>query len=96
MGDQGYGLHPPTVATHSRNEVKSFNEPWAVEICMGPYGGGRQSFAGCEGSAQGMETQTNRLINMESSHSDETRLADAIRAGKELGIHNAVISADLP
>ena len=50
MGDQGFGLHPPTVQRIAR-EVKSVHD-MGVEICM--VIGGGNIFRGLQGSAQGM------------------------------------------
>ena len=48
MGDQGYGLHPPTVSRIA-DEVKSVHD-LGVEICM--VIGGGNIFRGLQGSAQ--------------------------------------------
>ena len=50
MGDQGYGLHPPTVQRIA-DEVKSVHD-MGVEICM--VIGGGNIFRGLQGSAQGL------------------------------------------
>jgi uridylate kinase len=60
MGDQGYGLHPPTVARIA-NEVKSVHE-LGIEICM--VIGGGNIFRGLQGSAQGMERTTADYMGM--------------------------------
>ena len=49
MGDQGYGLHPPTVERIAQ-EVKAVHD-LGVEICM--VIGGGNIFRGLQGSAQG-------------------------------------------
>ena len=49
MGDQGYGLHPPTVQRIA-NEVKSVHD-LGVEICM--VIGGGNIFRGLQGSEIG-------------------------------------------
>ena len=54
MGDQGYGLHPPTVARIAQ-EVKAVHD-MGVEICM--VIGGGNIFRGHPGSAQGLERTT--------------------------------------
>ena len=54
MGDQGFGLHPPTVQRIAE-EVKSVHD-MGVEICM--VIGGGNIFRGLAGSAQGMERTT--------------------------------------
>ena len=60
MGDQGYGLHPPTVERIAR-EVKSVHD-MGVEICM--VIGGGNIFRGLQGSAQGMERTTADYMGM--------------------------------
>ena len=51
MGDQGFGLHPPTVQRIA-DEVKAVYD-LGVEICL--VIGGGNIFRGLQGSAQGME-----------------------------------------
>ena len=51
MGDQGFGLNPPTVERIAR-EVQTVHE-MGVEICM--VIGGGNIFRGIQGSAQGVE-----------------------------------------
>ena len=60
MGDQGYGLHPPTVERIAA-EVKTVHEMGA-EICM--VIGGGNIFRGLQGSAQGMERTTADYMGM--------------------------------
>ncbi|MFC3118063.1 uridine monophosphate kinase [Jhaorihella thermophila] len=60
MGDQGFGLHPPTVQRIAR-EVKSVHD-LGVEICM--VIGGGNIFRGLSGSAQGMERTTADYMGM--------------------------------
>ena len=60
MGDQGYGLHPPTVSRIAA-EVKSVHD-LGVEICM--VIGGGNIFRGLQGSAQGMERTTADYMGM--------------------------------
>ena len=60
MGDQGFGLHPPTVERIAR-EVQSVHE-LGVEICM--VIGGGNIFRGLQGSAQGMERTTADYMGM--------------------------------
>ena len=86
MGDQGYGLHPPTVARIAA-EVKSVHD-LGVEICM--VIGGGNIFRGLQGSAQGMERATADYMGMLATVMN----ALAMQAGLEaLGIHTRVISA---
>ena len=60
MGDQGYGLHPPTVERVAR-EVKAVADT-GVEVCM--VIGGGNIFRGLQGSAQGMERTTADYMGM--------------------------------
>ena len=60
MGDQGYGLHPPTVQRIAE-EVKSVHD-LGVEISM--VIGGGNIFRGLQGSAQGMERTTADYMGM--------------------------------
>ncbi len=60
MGDQGFGLHPPTVQRIAQ-EVKSVHD-LGVEICM--VIGGGNIFRGLAGSAQGMERTTADYMGM--------------------------------
>ena len=60
MGDQGFGLHPPTVERIAK-EVQSVQE-MGVEICM--VIGGGNIFRGLQGSAQGMERTTADYMGM--------------------------------
>ena len=57
MGDQGFGLHPPTVERIAK-EVKTVHDV-GVEICM--VIGGGNIFRGLSGSAQGDGTYDSRL-----------------------------------
>jgi uridylate kinase len=86
MGDQGFGLHPPTVERIAR-EVKSVHD-LGVEICM--VIGGGNIFRGLQGSAQGMERTTADYMGMLATVMN----ALAMQSGLEqLGIHTRVISA---
>ena len=60
MGDQGFGLHPPTVERIAK-EVKTVHD-MGVEICM--VIGGGNIFRGLSGSAQGMERTTADYMGM--------------------------------
>ena len=60
MGEQGYGLHPPTVERIA-NEIKTVHD-LGVEICM--VIGGGNIFRGLQGSAQGMERTTADYMGM--------------------------------
>ncbi len=86
MGDQGYGLHPPTVARIAR-EVKSVHD-LGVEICM--VIGGGNIFRGLSGSAQGMERATADYMGMLATVMNALGMQAALEA---LDIHTRVISA---
>ncbi len=86
MGDQGYGLHPPTVARIAQ-EVKSVHE-MGVEICM--VIGGGNIFRGLAGSAQGMERTTADYMGMLATVMNALAMQSALET---LGIFTRVISA---
>ena len=86
MGDQGYGLHPPTVARIA-NEVKSVHD-MGTEICM--VIGGGNIFRGLQGSAQGMERATADYMGMLATVMNALAMQSALEAK---GIHTRVISA---
>ncbi|SDG22183.1 UMP kinase [Sulfitobacter delicatus] len=86
MGDQSYGLHPPTVARIAR-EVQSVHE-LGVEICM--VIGGGNIFRGLQGSAQGMERTTADYMGMLATVMNALAMQSAL---EDLGIHTRVISA---
>ena len=86
MGDQGFGLHPPTVARVA-SEVKSVHD-LGVEICM--VIGGGNIFRGLQGSAQGMERTTADYMGMLATVMNALAMQSALEA---LGIHTRVISA---
>jgi uridylate kinase len=86
MGDQGYGLHPPTVQRIAR-EVLSVQE-MGVEICM--VIGGGNIFRGLQGSAQGMERTTADYMGMLATVMNALAMQAALEA---LGLHTRVISA---
>ncbi len=86
MGDQGYGLHPPTVARIA-HEVKSVHD-LGVEICM--VIGGGNIFRGLAGSAQGMERTTADYMGMLATVMNALGMQAQLEA---LGIHTRVISA---
>ena len=66
MGDQGYGLHPPTVERIAA-EIKAVHD-LNVEICL--VIGGGNIFRGLQGSAQGMERTTACLLYTSPSPRD--------------------------
>ena len=86
MGDQGYGLHPPTVARVAR-EIKSVHD-LGVEICM--VIGGGNIFRGLQGSAQGMERTTADYMGMLATVMNALAMQSAMEA---LEVHTRVISA---
>jgi len=86
MGDQGFGLHPPTVERIAR-EVQSVQE-MGVEICM--VIGGGNIFRGLSGSAQGMERTTADYMGMLATVMNALAMQSALEG---LGIHTRVISA---
>ncbi|AUH34700.1 UMP kinase [Paracoccus tegillarcae] len=86
MGDQNYGLNPPTVARIA-NEVESVHK-MGVEICM--VIGGGNIFRGLQGSAQGMERTTADYMGMLATVMNALAMQSALEAK---GIHTRVISA---
>ncbi len=86
MGDQGYGLHPPTVARIAR-EIKSVHD-LGVEICL--VIGGGNIFRGLQGSAQGMERTTADYMGMLATVMNALAMQSSLEA---LGVHTRVISA---
>ncbi|MGO4917418.1 UMP kinase [Pseudogemmobacter sp. W21_MBD1_M6] len=86
MGDQGFGLHPPTVQRIAR-EVKTVHD-MGVEICM--VIGGGNIFRGLQGSAQGMERTTADYMGMLATVMNALAMQSAM---EELNIHTRVISA---
>ena len=86
MGDQGFGLHPPTVERIAA-EVQSVHE-MGVEICM--VIGGGNIFRGLQGSAQGMERTTADYMGMLATVMNALAMQGAL---EKLNIHTRVISA---
>jgi uridylate kinase len=86
MGDQGFGLHPPTVERIAR-EVKSVHD-LGVEICM--VIGGGNIFRGLQGSAQGMERTTADYMGMLATVMNALGMQSALEG---LGVFTRVISA---
>ena len=86
MGDQGYGLHPPTV-TRIANEVKSVHD-LGIEICM--VIGGGNIFRGLQGSAQGMERTTADYMGMLGTVMNALAMQSALEG---IGVYTRVISA---
>lgn len=86
MGDQGYGLHPPTVARIAA-EVKAVQE-LGVEVCM--VIGGGNIFRGLAGSAQGMERTTADYMGMLATVMNALAMQSAL---EQEGVFTRVISA---
>ena len=86
MGDQGFGLHPPTVQRIAQ-EVKSVHD-LGVEICM--VIGGGNIFRGLSGAAQGMERTTADYMGMLATVMNALAMQSAL---EELGVFCRVISA---
>ncbi len=86
MGDQGYGLHPPTVERIAA-EVKTVHD-MGVEICM--VIGGGNIFRGLQGSAQGMERTTADYMGMLATVMNALAMQSSL---EKLGMHCRVISA---
>ncbi|MFB9150458.1 UMP kinase [Roseovarius ramblicola] len=86
MGDQGYGLHPPTVERIAQ-EVKSVHD-MGVEICM--VIGGGNIFRGLQGSAQGMERTTADYMGMLATVMNALAMQSAL---ERIGAYCRVITA---
>jgi len=86
MGDQGFGLNPPTVERIAR-EIKTVHD-LGVEICM--VIGGGNIFRGLAGAAQGMERTTADYMGMLATVMNALATQGALEM---LGIHTRVISA---
>ena len=86
MGDQGFGLHPPTVSRIA-TEVKKVHE-MGVELCL--VIGGGNIFRGLSGSAQGMERASADYMGMLATIMNALGMQSALEA---LGLHTRVISA---
>ncbi|MEL7150009.1 MAG: UMP kinase [Pseudomonadota bacterium] len=86
MGDQGYGLHPPTVERIAQ-EVKAVHD-LGVEVCM--VIGGGNIFRGLQGSAQGMERTTADYMGMLATVMNALGMQAALEG---LGVYTRVISA---
>jgi uridylate kinase len=86
MGNQGYGLHPPTVERIAA-EVAAVQQ-MGVEVCM--VIGGGNIFRGLQGSAQGMERTTADYMGMLATVMNALAMQGALES---LGLHTRVISA---
>ncbi|MEM7242087.1 MAG: UMP kinase [Pseudomonadota bacterium] len=86
MGDQAFGLHPPTVDRIAK-ELKSVHEIGA-EVCV--VIGGGNIFRGLQGSAQGMERTTADYMGMLATVMNALAMQSALEG---MGVHTRVISA---
>jgi uridylate kinase len=86
MGDQGFGLHPPTVQRIAA-EVKSVRD-MGVEVCM--VIGGGNIFRGLAGAAQGMERTTADYMGMLATVMNALAMQSALES---MGVFARVISA---
>ncbi|PIB24648.1 UMP kinase [Amylibacter kogurei] len=86
MGDQAFGLHPPTVERIAK-ELKSVHDE-GIELCV--VIGGGNIFRGLSGSAQGMERTTADYMGMLATVMNALAMQGALEA---LGVHTRVISA---
>ena len=86
MGEQAYGLHPPTVERIA-NEVKTVHD-LGVEICL--VIGGGNIFRGLQGSAQGMERTTADYMGMLATVMNALAMQSALES---LDVFTRVISA---
>ncbi|KAB7615877.1 UMP kinase [Amylibacter sp. SFDW26] len=86
MGDQGFGLNPPTVERIA-GEVKNLHD-LGVEVCL--VIGGGNIFRGLQGSAQGMERTTADYMGMLATVMNALAMQGALEA---LNVHTRVISA---
>ena len=86
MGDQNFGLHPPTVQRVAA-EVKSVHD-LGVQVCM--VIGGGNVFRGLQGSAQGMERTTADYMGMLATVMNALAMQSALEG---LGVYTRVISA---
>ena len=86
MGDQGFGLHPPTVQRIA-NEVKSVSE-MGVEICM--VIGGGNIFRGMAGAARGMDRAQADYMGMLATVMNALAMQNAL---EQIGVPTRVQSA---
>jgi len=86
MGDQGFGLHPPTVQRIA-GEVKKVHD-LGVEICL--VIGGGNIFRGLSGAAHGMERATADYMGMLATVMNALGMQGALEG---FGIYTRVISA---
>lgn len=86
MGDQGYGLHPPTVERIA-GEIQAVQAS-GVEVCV--VIGGGNIFRGLQGAAQGMERTTADYMGMLATVMNALAMQGALES---IGVFTRVISA---
>ena len=86
MGDQGFGLHPPTVERIAA-EIKTVHNLGA-EVCL--VIGGGNIFRGLQGSAQGMERTTADYMGMLATVMNALAMQSSLEGQ---GVHTRVVSA---
>ncbi len=86
MGDQGFGLHPPTVQRVAREVKRACT--LGIEICM--VIGGGNIFRGLSGASQGMERSQADYMGMLATVMNALAMQSALEV---LGIHTRVQSA---
>ena len=86
MGDQGFGLHPPTVERIAA-EIKTVHDLGA-EVCL--VIGGGNIFRGLQGSAQGMERTTADYMGMLATVMNALAMQSSLEGQ---GVHTRVVSA---
>lgn len=86
MGDQGFGLHPPTVQRIA-NEVKKVHDQ-GIQICL--VIGGGNIFRGLTGATQGMERAQADYMGMLATVMNALGMQSALEG---LNIHTRVLSA---
>ncbi|MEM9099022.1 MAG: UMP kinase [Pseudomonadota bacterium] len=86
MGDQGFGLHPPTVNAIAKEIEKAHIK--GIQICL--VIGGGNIFRGLSGAAQGMERAQADYMGMLATVMNALGMQSALEG---LGIHTRVQSA---
>ena len=86
MGEQAYGLHPPTVQRIA-GEVRSVTR-LGTQVCM--VIGGGNIFRGLQGSAEGMERTTADYMGMLATVMNALAMQSAL---EQMGMHTRVLSA---
>ncbi len=86
MGDQGFGLHPPTVQRIA-NEVKKVHDQ-GIQICL--VIGGGNIFRGLTGATQGMERAQADYMGMLATVMNALGVQSAL---ERLDVHTRVLSA---